>query len=121
MEKCYHAIEFAGLKAVAWEDHGKLQGLNILGFNKLSREFYKGEDYNKVSDEQAHRIVRVLEGEGYDENLSKTIIDTERQLVEYFEGSRRTFDIEIDYSIFGEEGSFRRDVMVEMEKIPYGS
>jgi methylated-DNA-[protein]-cysteine S-methyltransferase len=63
--------------------------------------------------------------EGISKHLSPLIVrvprsDTEsarRQLDEYFDGRRRKFDLSLDWSL---AHSFRREVLLATERIPYG-
>lgn len=47
-----------------------------------------------------------------------SFVDARAQLVEYFQGNRREFDIELDFGVA--EESFSAQVWRELQRIPYG-
>jgi methylated-DNA-[protein]-cysteine S-methyltransferase len=80
------------------------RGLVRLGFST--------EDQGEVLEELATRISpRVLEAPA-------RLDDARRELDEYFEGSRRRFDLELDWVLTGK--GFRHEVLRNTARIPYG-
>jgi methylated-DNA-[protein]-cysteine S-methyltransferase len=70
------------------------------------------EDEDAVLDELARRVsVRVLHAS------RDALTHARRQLDEYFDGSRRTFDVALDWRL---TRGFRREVLRATAQIPYG-
>ena len=65
------------------------------------------------------RLIMLSFGELLDIDVGKTplLLETERQIREYFDGKRKQFDLPTDIQCDG----FRRDVMETMRGIPYGT
>ena len=64
-------------------------------------------------------LIMLSFGELPDIDVGKTplLLETERQIGEYFDGKRKQFDLPVDIRCDG----FRRDVMETMRGIPYGT
>lgn len=65
------------------------------------------------------RLIMLSFGELLDIDVGKTplLLETERQIREYFDGKRKQFDLPVDIRCDG----FRKDVMETMRGIPYGT
>ena len=65
------------------------------------------------------RLIMLSFGELLDIDVGKTplLLETERQIREYFDGKRKQFDLPTDIQCDG----FRKDVMETMRGIPYGT
>ena len=65
------------------------------------------------------RLIMLSFGELPDIDVGKTplLLETERQIREYFDGKRKQFDLPTDIQCDG----FRKDVMETMRRIPYGT
>jgi methylated-DNA-[protein]-cysteine S-methyltransferase len=78
----------------------------------LVRVAFEGEDREAVLEELARRLSpRVLESAGATDQIR-------RELEEYFERRRRTFDVPVDYSLVR---GFGATTLRAAAKIPYGS
>lgn len=78
----------------------------------LVRVAFDGEDRDDVLEELALRLSpRVLESRGATEEVR-------RELEEYFDGRRRTFDVPVDYSLVR---GFGAKTLRAAARIPYGS
>jgi methylated-DNA-[protein]-cysteine S-methyltransferase len=70
------------------------------------------EDHDEVLADLARRVSpRILE-------TSRRTDEVARELAEYFDGQRRSFDLAIDLRLVG---GFRRRVVEALDRIPYGS
>jgi methylated-DNA-[protein]-cysteine S-methyltransferase len=103
-----------GLVDVAFEDHDTPLGrmrLSATG-RGIVRMVLPTENADEVLEHLARkvssRILRVS---------TPTITAARRQLDEYFEGSRRTFDVPLDWTL---TRGFRREVLRATAQIPYG-
>ena len=78
----------------------------------LVRVAFELEGHDAVLDDLAARISpRILRAE-------RPLDATARQLGEYFDGSRRSFELAVDLTL---ASGFRRDVLSHLREIPYGS
>ena len=65
---------------------------------------------------EVERANRVRLGELHEANESAVLLETERQLKEYFAGSRHTFDLELDFA----GTDFQKQVWQALLTIPFG-
>jgi methylated-DNA-[protein]-cysteine S-methyltransferase len=106
--------EAEDLVDIAVERHDSPLGPILLGATTegLVRIGLPSEDEDAVLDELARRIsARVLRVP------RDTVTRTRRELDEYFEGRRRTFDVTLDWRL---TAGFRREVLRATARIPYG-
>ena len=106
--------ERSGLIDVAFEHHDTPLGAVIVGATRegLVRVGLPSEDSGDVLEQLAERISpRVLRAS------RDSLVQTRRQLDEYFGHERRAFDIPLDWRL---TSGFRRDVLRATEQIPYG-
>lgn len=106
--------EAEDLVHVAFERHDSPLGPLLLGATAqgLVRVGLPAEDQDAVLDELARRVsARVLRAP------RDSVTRTRRELDEYFEGRRRTFDVELDWRL---TAGFRREVLRATARIPYG-
>jgi len=104
----------SGLIDVAFEHHDTPLGAVIVGATRegLVRVGLPSEDSGDVLEQLAERISpRVLRAS------RDSLVQTRRQLDEYFGHERRAFDIPLDWRL---TSGFRRDVLRATEQIPYG-
>jgi methylated-DNA-[protein]-cysteine S-methyltransferase len=104
----------AGLVEVAFERHDSPLGPLVLGATAqgLVRVGLPAEGEEAVLDELAARISpRLLH------SSREALARARRQLDEYFEGSRRRFDVALDWRL---SLGFRREVLRATARIPYG-
>jgi methylated-DNA-[protein]-cysteine S-methyltransferase len=106
--------EADGLLDVAYRTLDSPLGLLLLAATTdgLVRVAFEGEDHDAVLADLAVDVSpRVL--------LAPRRLDTTaRQLDEYFAGARRSFDVPVDLRL---AHGFRREVLVHLRAIPYGS
>ena len=103
-----------GLVDVAFERHQSPLGTILLGATEegLVRVGLPTEDEDAILEELAERISpRVLRAPG------AALTQARKELDEYFEGRRRTFDIDLDWRL---TRGFRREVLQVTAEIPYG-
>jgi methylated-DNA-[protein]-cysteine S-methyltransferase len=103
-----------GLVDVAFERHDSPLGTLLLGATPagLVRVGLPSEDEDAVLDELARRVSpRVLA------SPRDTLGRARRQLDEYFDGSRRSFEVPLDWRL---SSGFRREVLRATARIPYG-
>jgi methylated-DNA-[protein]-cysteine S-methyltransferase len=103
-----------GLVDVGFERHESPIGTIFLGATGegLVRVGLPTEDEDAVLEELAERISpRVLRAPG------AALTQARHQLDEYFEGRRRTFDVDLDWRL---TRGFRREVLRVTAEIPYG-
>ena len=103
-----------GLVDVAFERHDSPLGPILLGATPagLVRIALPSEDEDAVLDELARRVsARVLSAP------RDSITRARHQLDEYFDRSRRAFDIALDWRL---TAGFRREVLRATAQIPYG-
>jgi methylated-DNA-[protein]-cysteine S-methyltransferase len=103
-----------GLVDVAFERHESPLGTILLGATAqgLVRVGLPAEGEDAVLEELARYVSpRVLSGR------RATLARAHHQLDEYFEGSRRAFDVPLDWCL---TRGFRRDVLRATARIPYG-
>jgi methylated-DNA-[protein]-cysteine S-methyltransferase len=103
-----------GLVDVAFERHESPLGTILLGATAqgLVRVGLPTEDEDAVLEELARRVSpRVLGGR------RATLTRARHELDEYFDGSRRTFDVPLDWRL---AGGFHREVLHATAGIPYG-
>jgi methylated-DNA-[protein]-cysteine S-methyltransferase len=108
------AAERSGLIDVAFEHHETPLGTIIVGATRegLVRIGLPSEDSADVLQQLAERVSpRVLHAS------RDSLVQTRRQLDEYFDHERRLFDIPLDWRL---TTGFRRDVLRATEQIPYG-
>jgi methylated-DNA-[protein]-cysteine S-methyltransferase len=113
-EELARRAEAEGLIDVAYERHDSPLGSILLGATAegLVRVGLPAEDEDAVLDELARRVsVRVLHAS------RDALTHARRQLDEYFDGSRRTFDVALDWRL---TRGFRREVLRATAQIPYG-
>jgi methylated-DNA-[protein]-cysteine S-methyltransferase len=106
--------DVAGLIDVAFERHDSPLGTILLGATPqgLVRVGLPAEDEDSVLDELAQRVSpRVLKAP------RGTLTQVHRQLDEYFDGSRRAFEVPLDWRL---TQGFRRAVLRATAQIPYG-
>ncbi len=106
--------ERSGLIDVAFEHHETPLGTIIVGATRegLVRIGLPSEDEAGVLQQLAERISpRVLHAS------REALVQTRRQLDEYFGHDRRSFDIPLDWRL---ATGFRREVLRATEAIPYG-
>ncbi|MFN2589862.1 MAG: methylated-DNA--[protein]-cysteine S-methyltransferase [Actinomycetota bacterium] len=98
--------------AYAWADSPFGPLLIAVSRRGLVRLSYPGHDHDRDLEELARRVSpRVVESPGATENVR-------RQLDEYFDGGRRSFDLAVDLSpVHG----FGRRVLQATARIPFGS
>jgi methylated-DNA-[protein]-cysteine S-methyltransferase len=105
----------AGLLDVAYASHDSPLGRLLLASTPtgLVRVAYIDfEDENQVLDELAERVSpRVL-------SAPRRLEDVRRELEEYFVGTRRAFDVPLDWQLLK---GFGRRVLGATARIPYGS
>ena len=103
-----------GLVDVAFERHESPLGTILLGATEegLVRIGLPTEDEDAVLEELAERISpRVLRAP------AAALTQARNQLDEYFEGRRRSFDVDLDWRL---TRGFRREVLQVTAEIPYG-
>lgn len=103
-----------GLVDVAYEDHETPLGTMRLGATPagIVRMVLPIEDHDAVLEDLARRIsARVLK------TGTPAITTTRRELDEYFAGTRRSFDVPLDWAL---SAAFRRKVLQATAEIPYG-
>jgi len=103
-----------GLVDVAFERHDSPLGSILLGATDagLVRIGLPTEDEDEVLDELARRLsVRVLGAP------HAGVTEARRQLDEYFDGSRTSFELPLDWQL---TRGFRRDVLRVTARIPFG-
>ena len=103
----------AGLLDVAYRTMDSPLGSLLLAATPagLVRVAFEGENHAAVLDELATAISpRVLRSSGPVDGVA-------RQLDEYFEGNRRTFEVPVDLRL---SKGFRRAVLTHLLEIPYG-
>jgi methylated-DNA-[protein]-cysteine S-methyltransferase len=103
-----------GLVDVAFERHDSPLGTILLGATGegVVRVGLPAEDEDAVLEELARRISpRLLHAP------RETLTEARRQLDEYFDGSRRGFDVRLDWRL---THGFRREVLRATSRIPYG-
>jgi methylated-DNA-[protein]-cysteine S-methyltransferase len=108
------AAERSGLIDVAFERHDSPLGVIIVGATRdgLVRVGLPAEDEGAVLAQLAERVSpRVLH------SSRESLTQTRRELDEYFGGSRRTFEIPLDWRL---TSGFRREVLRATAGIPYG-
>jgi methylated-DNA-[protein]-cysteine S-methyltransferase len=108
------AAERSGLIDVAFEHHDTPLGIIIVGATRdgLVRVGLPLEDSDDVLQQLAERVSpRVLRGS------RDSLVQTRRQLDEYFAHERRQFAIPLDWRL---ATGFRREVLRATEQIPYG-
>ena len=108
------AAERSGLIDVAFEHHDTPLGTIIVGATRegLVRVGLPSEDAGDVLQQLAERVSpRVLRAS------RDSLVQTRRQLDEYFGHERRLFDIPLDWRL---TSGFRREVLRATEQIPYG-
>ena len=108
------AAERSGLIDVAFERHDSPLGVIIVGATRegLVRVGLPAEDEDAVLQQLAERVsARVLHAS------RDSLTQTRRELDEYFDRSRRTFEIPLDWRL---TGGFRREVLRATAEIPYG-
>jgi methylated-DNA-[protein]-cysteine S-methyltransferase len=108
------AAERSGLIDVAFEHHDTPLGTIIVGATRdgLVRVGLPSEDPAGVVQQLAERVSpRVLRAS------RDSLVQTRRQLDEYFGHDRRRFDIPLDWRL---TSGFRREVLRATEQIPYG-
>lgn len=106
--------ESEGLVDVAFERHDSPLGSIVVGATSagIVRLGLPSEDEQGVLDELARKVsARVLR------SPRDSLIRARRQLDEYFEGRRRSFDVELDWRL---TAGFRREVLRATALIPYG-
>ena len=104
----------AGLMDVAFERHDTPLGTIVVGATRegLVRVGLPSEDEDDVLHQLAERISpRVLHAS------RDALVQTRRQLDEYFARDRRRFEIPLDWRL---TSGFRREVLRATEQIPYG-
>ena len=77
------------------------------GLYRISFENHAEEELENVARRHGGLVLR----------LSRPVEPARRQLTEYFEGARRTFDLPLDLE---ETAGFNRTVLAELARIPYG-
>ena len=108
------AAERSGLIDVAFERHDSPLGVIIVGATRegLVRVGLPAEDEDAVLQQLAERVsARVLHAS------RDSLTQTRRELDEYFDRNRRTFEIPLDWRL---TGGFRREVLRATAEIPYG-
>jgi methylated-DNA-[protein]-cysteine S-methyltransferase len=108
------AAEHSGLIDVAFEHHETPLGTIVVGATRegLVRIGLPSEDSAGVLQQLAERVSpRVLRAS------RDSLVQTRRQLDEYFGHERRLFEIPLDWRL---TTGFRRDVLRATEQIPYG-
>jgi methylated-DNA-[protein]-cysteine S-methyltransferase len=108
------AAELSGLIDVAFEHHETPLGTIVVGATRdgLVRIGLPSEDSDDVLQQLAERVSpRVLRAS------RDSLVQTRRQLDEYFGHERRLFEIPLDWRL---TTGFRRDVLRATEQIPYG-
>jgi methylated-DNA-[protein]-cysteine S-methyltransferase len=108
------AAELSGLIDVAFEHHETPLGTIVVGATRdgLVRIGLPSEDSDDVLQQLAERVSpRVLRAS------RDSLVQTRRQLDEYFGHERRLFEIPLDWRL---TTGFRRDVLRATERIPYG-
>jgi methylated-DNA-[protein]-cysteine S-methyltransferase len=108
------AAEHSGLIDVAFEHHETPLGTIVVGATRegLVRIGLPSEDSDDVLQQLAERVSpRVLRAS------RDSLVQTRRQLDEYFGHERRLFEIPLDWRL---TTGFRRDVLRATEQIPYG-
>ncbi len=108
------AAEHSGLIDVAFEHHETPLGTVVVGATRegLVRIGLPSEDSDDVLQQLAERVSpRVLRAS------RDSLVQTRRQLDEYFGHERRLFEIPLDWRL---TTGFRRDVLRATEQIPYG-
>jgi methylated-DNA-[protein]-cysteine S-methyltransferase len=108
------AAEHSGLIDVAFEHHETPLGTIVVGATRegLVRIGLPSEDSDDVLQQLAERVSpRVLRAS------RDSLVQTRRQLDEYFGHARRLFEIPLDWRL---TTGFRRDVLRATEQIPYG-
>lgn len=68
-----------------------------------------------VSEEEGF-LVSVDWGWGQDQQKTPLLIEAKNQLIEYFDGGRKTFDLQLDLT----GTAFQKTVWIAMQSIPYG-
>lgn len=105
----------AGLVDVAFERHDSPLGTLIVGATGegLVRVGLPNEDEDAVLQQLADRVsARVLRAS------RDSLTRTRHQLDEYFDGTRRGFDLPLDWRL---TSGFRREVLRATAEIPFGS
>jgi methylated-DNA-[protein]-cysteine S-methyltransferase len=104
----------AGVIDVAYEQHATPLGTIVVGATRdgLVRIGLPSEDEDDVLQQLAERISpRLLR------SAREPLIQTRRELDEYFGHDRRSFGIPLDWRLVS---GFRREVLRATEQIPYG-
>lgn len=104
----------SGLVDVAFEDHDTPLGpVRVSATERgIVRLILPAENADEVLEGLARKVSpRILR------TSTPTITETRRELDEYFDGHRRTFDVPLDWTL---TGAFRRDVLRATAQIPYG-
>jgi methylated-DNA-[protein]-cysteine S-methyltransferase len=104
-----------GLLDVAFEDHETPLGRVRLGATAtgIVRVALPSEDAGAMLDELARKVsARVLR------SVTPVLAEARRELDEYFDGDRRTFDVALDWTL---STAFRREVLRATAQIPYGA
>lgn len=104
----------AGLVDVAYEDHDTPLGRMRVGATSsgVVRLILPTENGGQALEDLARRVsARILR------TSTPAITRTRRELDEYFEGRRRTFDVPLDWTL---TRAFRRRVLAATAAIPYG-
>lgn len=103
-----------GLVDIAFEDHDTPLGRMRVSSTKLGivRIVLPTDDTEAVLEELARKVsARILR------TSAPTIAQARRELDEYFNGTRRGFDVPLDWAL---TRSFRRQVLEATGQIPYG-
>jgi methylated-DNA-[protein]-cysteine S-methyltransferase len=109
------AAERSGLIDVAFERHDSPLGVIVVGATRdgLVRVGLPAEDEDAVLEQLARRVsARVLHAS------RDSLAQTRRELDEYFGGTRRSFEIPLDWRL---SSGFRREVLRATAEIPYGA
>ena len=103
-----------GLVDVAFEDHDTPLGrMRVSATGQgIVRMILPSENADEILEHLAHTVsARILR------TSTPTITTARRELDEYFDGHRRTFDVPLDWTL---TRGFRRDVLRATAQIPYG-
>ncbi len=103
-----------GLVDVAYEDHDTPMGTMRVGATEagIVRLILPPEDAEKVIEDLARKVsARILRAG------TPAIALARRELDEYFDGRRRTFEVPLDWRL---TKAFRRQVLRATARIPYG-
>jgi methylated-DNA-[protein]-cysteine S-methyltransferase len=103
-----------GLVDIAFEDHETPLGRMRISASEtgILRIILPAENAEEVLEDLASKVSARILGVG-----TPAITTTRRELDEYFDGRRRTFDVPLDWTL---TRAFRREVLHATTLIPYG-